>query len=1506
MSTHLQTWKKAVLTLAMALMTTAGAFAQLYWGTNQTLVGGQVINDNIILTANITITVASGTANINGIISSGSYNYGITKAGGGELSINSLSTYGGATTVNGGNIRLGDGIKNGNLIYTTGVSLASGTNLVFAPISDITFSRVISGAGSVIKWMDCKVILTATNTYQGQTYVGNGTLQVGNGTTGSINNTSNVVVTKDAGGVVKAAIRFEPGTPTTFSKVISGNGSMEYKSTSTSEVRLFLTGANTFTGALTIEQGLLSVGATTAGSIVCPVTVNNGAALYFIRSVGSNYTYSGVISGAGNVVIGSGNSSGEITLNGNNTYTGITTIYGGTLKLGANGSIEKSSSLNMDVTTAKFDVSGTSYKVIKGLNSAHASAEVIFGMGNFGIGTLSDSNDGSGTFAGKISGNGNFVKSGTGTLTLTGTSTYPGSTYIYSGVVVFSNSNSLGTGSIYLYTATLRWASGNTADISSRMKFYDNNHTFDVGANNVTFASMMGTTTGTITKAGTGKLTFAAAQTYTGATVVSAGTLQIGNGTSGSINNTSGVTIASGAILRFEPGADMTFSKVISGAGKVEYKGLLSKRLYFTGENSYTGTTTIEASSDFYIGNGGTTGKVAGDIIISTGGFLTFNRSNEYTYSGVISGGGVVYKYAGGGKTILTGVNTYTGQTHVDFGTLQIGNGTSGSINNTSGITIASGATLRFEPGATMTVSKVISGAGKVEIKGADVGNYTKNLYFTADNTYTGGTVIEKGVLLLGNEGTTGSVKGNITNNDRLYFSRSGAYTYDGVISGTGTYIAKTGNGTVTLNGANTFTGIVSILNGTLALGASGSIESTSVQISNSGVAAKLDISAGNKKIKGLSSAYAISEVALGTRILTIGTAGQSDGGGTFSGKLSGSGGGVTKTGTGTLKLNNSDNTASGVLTLSQGTLEFIKWSGNFTKNAGTTLETNGDVSVLGTLTLSGGDIYMNLTQSPPSKINVLGVASVSGTNTLNITSGPVTNQVLIQASSGLNSITPYTLNMPGYSATLNATGTQLQLTATVTDATPPVPGAGVNGTATDKAADLNWVAATDNQTPPENLRYYVYQSLSNNITTVANCEANGTLLNVNGTINITQYSVNDLTPQTTYYFNVVVADLANNKAAYTPKQLLTASTPAIVSVTIAPKTATLQPGDTKQFYATVVAVGGANESVTWSVTGNESALTTVSPAGLLTIGANETASTIKVRATSTFDTSVFDDATITIVIPQVVSVTISPKTATVQPDGTQQFTATVEVVSGADKSVTWSVMDNSSSSTTISATGLLTVGANEIAETILVKVTSVFDPTVSDVATVTIYTGTDPKVLSVTISPKNATVSPGATQQFDVTVNAVGDADESVTWNVMDNSSSSTTVSATGLLTVGTNEIAETILVKVTSVFDLTVFDIAIVTIDGDVGIGNDVETDNYPSVQVYPNPTSGELRVESGEWRVENVEIFDVFGRNVSRLISHIPHPFSIDISFLPSGIYFLRITTENGTVMRKVIKK
>ena len=85
-----------------------------------------------------------------------------------------------------------------------------------------------------------------------------------------------------------------------------------------------------------------------------------------------------------------------------------------------------------------------------------------------------------------------------------------------------------------------------------------------------------------------------------------------------------------------------------------------------------------------------------------------------------------------------------------------------------------------------------------------------------------------------------------------------------------------------------------------------------------------------------------------------------------------------------------------------------------------------------------------------------------------------------------------------------------------------------------------------------------------------------------------------------------------------------------------------------------------------------------------------------------------------------------------------------------------------------------------------------------------------------------------------------------------------------------------------------------------------------NILEINIYPNPTTGELRITNYELEITNyklginrVEFFDVYGRN---RLSHKP-PISsettINIAYLPAGIYFVRITTEAGVAMRKVVK-
>jgi len=85
--------------------------------------------------------------------------------------------------------------------------------------------------------------------------------------------------------------------------------------------------------------------------------------------------------------------------------------------------------------------------------------------------------------------------------------------------------------------------------------------------------------------------------------------------------------------------------------------------------------------------------------------------------------------------------------------------------------------------------------------------------------------------------------------------------------------------------------------------------------------------------------------------------------------------------------------------------------------------------------------------------------------------------------------------------------------------------------------------------------------------------------------------------------------------------------------------------------------------------------------------------------------------------------------------------------------------------------------------------------------------------------------------------------------------------------------------------------------------GMGVKPITNYELRITVYPNPTTGELYIQSSKFKVQSVEVYDVYGRkcHVSRVTCH----ENIDISNLSNGIYFVKVHTEDGVVVKKVIK-
>ena len=233
------------------------------------------------------------------------------------------------------------------------------------------------------------------------------------------------------------------------------------------------------------------------------------------------------------------------------------------------------------------------------------------------------------------------------------------------------------------------------------------------------------------------------------------------------------------------------------------------------------------------------TGSALSGVTVNT-------NANNVSFDGVISGSGSITK-AGAGTLILSGTNTYSGGTTISAGTLSIVSDTNiGSGTNT----IGTKGTLLLSGNGTYTNDWTLSGAGSAiatdnnnTLSGVLSGNGgltktgTGTLTLTGNNTYAGGTAINDGTL-----------KGNIASGTDLSIAAGAIYDGDnkarsvdglngggkllntsgltvqsgdfaGIIDNSNTSLTKTGAGTLTLSGTNTYTGMTTVRSGTLALG---------------------------------------------------------------------------------------------------------------------------------------------------------------------------------------------------------------------------------------------------------------------------------------------------------------------------------------------------------------------------------------------------------------------------------------------------------------------------------------------------------------------------------------------------------------------------------------------------------------------------------------------------------------------------------------------------------------
>jgi autotransporter-associated beta strand protein len=370
---------------------------------------------------------------------------------------------------------------------------------------------------------------------------------------------------------------------------------------------------------------------------------------------------------------------GKLILGGENTYSGGTTINGGTLSI--------SSDKNLGRLDKRFSLDGGTLETTQKLSSARAVRLDRSGGGTF----QTDGDKNETTFVGEISGFGSLTKTGQGTLALEGKNTWKGGLIINEGTLrINSNTNLVAESSLSFNGGTLQVKEGMSN--SGKVTLNALGGTFQIdGSSNTTTLSGPIAGDGSLKKTGIGTLVLTGVNTYKGGIKI----------TSGSILGTTLSLI--GDILN---DGTLTFEQVDEGtfAGNISGKGSLVKhnvgKLTLSGKNSYSGSSTFEfgtlsigsisnLGSGFLIFTGGTLETTDSFVIPqkvtlfnSNGGTFYVDEEKTTTISGNVDGDGSLTK-TGEGTLILTGKKNYTGKTIVKQGTLE---GGPSSTNASSGL----------------------------------------------------------------------------------------------------------------------------------------------------------------------------------------------------------------------------------------------------------------------------------------------------------------------------------------------------------------------------------------------------------------------------------------------------------------------------------------------------------------------------------------------------------------------------------------------------------------------------------------------------------------------------------------------------------------------------------------------------------------------------------------------------------------------------------------------------
>jgi fibronectin-binding autotransporter adhesin len=748
----------------------ANAGTWVLTGSN-TFSGGVTINRG---TLDINSAQALGTGTftlLNGSIFDNTSNGDITLSTNNPIAINGATNFAGTHSLN-----LGTG------------AASLGTNLtVTVSGNTLTFGGVISGAHSLAKGGAGTLVFAGANTFSGATTFatnGSGIINYQNGTAFGTNSaitvsTGNTVQVQ--GGIAGGTLGLSVGG----TGASGATGALENVKDSNSYAGLL-----TLTAATTISAD--------AGTLTLTGGITNAGYLPTFTGAGNVTVSTGAITGGGGLAM---SGTGTLTLSAANTYTGTTVINSGTLSAsnivvtaGASslGNASTVVSLGGTTTTGTLNYTGNTATFARGFSVNAGGGEIDVttagqvltistAIKNTSGGLLTIGGAGDTIISGAIgAGSGGVTKTGAGTLTLSNVETYTGVTTVSAGTlnvtgslnassaVSVANAATLaGTGTI---GGSVTLASGATVNLVN-----GSTGTLTVGSLSATGDALtfeIGTSVGVSDKIAAGSLTIGAGTTTitidnlnnlaSGGQTLADGNytlLTYGGTATGSLGNFSlSTTSLDGKTLSLSTSTSGQIILVVADGSGVTDTGtdyfngtgtdLTQAPAYDTGLTTGTATPTApSASSNLFFSaarnSSVTSGTVGSNLEVNSVNFGTGGTKSTFAVSGsgtiTIDAAGVNGNTAGSGITIASG-------------------GGSASISNA--VVLGRDESLApADPSSTLTMSGQISGAHQLTKSGAG----TVILSNASGNSYSGGTAVTSGRLLVTNTSGSGTGTGAVS-----------------------------------------------------------------------------------------------------------------------------------------------------------------------------------------------------------------------------------------------------------------------------------------------------------------------------------------------------------------------------------------------------------------------------------------------------------------------------------------------------------------------------------------------------------------------------------------------------------------------------------------------------------------------------------------------------------------------------------------------------------------------